>query len=77
MPTIHIIGAIRILMYFDDHAPPHFHAEYGEYEALISINLIEIMRGELPTRQRKVVLKWAKAHQAFLKEKWKEFNPNN
>ena len=71
MPTIHIIGAIRILMYFDDHA------EYGEYEALISINLIEIMRGELPTRQRKVVLKWAKAHQAFLKEKWKEFNPNN
>ncbi|MDR1574481.1 MAG: DUF4160 domain-containing protein, partial [Treponema sp.] len=25
-------------MYFNDHSPPHFHVEYGEYEASIAIN---------------------------------------
>jgi hypothetical protein len=32
-------------MYFNDHAPPHFHAEYGEYEAIYVIDTLEILRG--------------------------------
>ncbi len=35
MPTIAIIDSIRIMMYFKDHIPPHFHAEYNEFEVLI------------------------------------------
>jgi hypothetical protein len=33
-------------MYFRDHTPAHFHAEYGEYEALVEIDTLSILRGE-------------------------------
>ncbi len=36
MPTISVLYGIVIRMYFNDHAPPHFHARYGEFEATIS-----------------------------------------
>jgi len=75
MPTIHIIDSIKIMIYFDDHLPPHFHAEYSEYEELIEINTLETYRGKLPNRQRKRVIEWAKENQDYLRQKWAEFNP--
>jgi hypothetical protein len=39
MPTISEFFGILILMFYNNHAPPHFHARYGEYEALIQILL--------------------------------------
>ena len=75
MPTIHIIDSIKIMIYFDDHLPPHFHAEYNEYEELIEINTLETYRGKLPNRQRKRVIEWAKENQDYLRQKWTEFNP--
>ncbi len=36
MPEICRFYGIVIKMYFDDHAPPHFHAEYSEYEARLT-----------------------------------------
>ncbi|GAB4042209.1 DUF4160 domain-containing protein [Spirosoma jeollabukense] len=50
---------VRIYIYPRDHSPPHFHAYYAEYEALINIRTLEIMVGELPGKQLKRVLKWA------------------
>jgi hypothetical protein len=38
MPLISSFYGILIKMYFGDHVPPHFHAEYGEFAAQISIN---------------------------------------
>jgi len=40
MPTVHKIDSIKIMVYFDDHLPPHFHAEYNEYEELFVIRTI-------------------------------------
>ncbi len=37
MPTYFTFDGIKIDLYFDDHAPPHFHAIYAEYEELIEI----------------------------------------
>ena len=48
MPTIKIIDSIKILIYFNDHLPPHFHAVYNEYEVLIEIKSLAIYAGELP-----------------------------
>ncbi|HFA51957.1 MAG TPA: DUF4160 domain-containing protein [Bacteroidetes bacterium] len=53
MPTIHTLNSIKILIYFDDHLPPHFHAIYNEYEELIEIHTLETYRGKLPSKQRK------------------------
>lgn len=48
MPAISIFYGIMIKMYWDDHAPPHFHAEYGGAEAVVDIQTLEVIRGKLP-----------------------------
>ncbi|MCT8342979.1 MULTISPECIES: DUF4160 domain-containing protein [Photorhabdus] len=52
MPTISEFFGILIRMYYDDHNPPHFHAYYGEHEAIISIETLEVMEGSLPKRAK-------------------------
>jgi hypothetical protein len=48
MPEISRFFGIIIKMYFNDHMPPHFHAEYGEHTAELSIDPLEILHGDLP-----------------------------
>jgi len=62
MPTISIFYGIVIQMFWNDHAPPHFHALYGEFEAIINIQTMDVMRGSLPKRALSMVLEWAEAH---------------
>ena len=57
-------------MYFADHSPPHFHALYAEFEALIAIQTFEVMRGELPGRAMALVLEWAQQHREELLKDW-------
>jgi len=70
MPTICRFYGILIQMYFGDHAPPHFHALYAEFEAVIEIQTLEVIRGELPRRALGLVLEWALSHQEELMENW-------
>ena len=37
MPEISLFYGIRVTMYYEDHNPPHFHAEYNGNKALIDI----------------------------------------
>jgi len=57
-------------MFFNEHSPPHFHAEYGEYKAVIDIRTFEVIDGKLPRRALELVLDWAELHQAELLEDW-------
>ena len=52
---------IVIKMYFADHAPPHFHAEYAEHEARIAIESLAVISGKLPPRAMGLVAEWANA----------------
>ena len=70
MPELSRFYGIVIKMYFDDHSPPHFHAEYGEYDALININTLAIIAGRLPGRALGLVIEWALLHQAELDREW-------
>jgi Domain of unknown function (DUF4160) len=70
MPTISQFFGIVIQMFWREHAPPHFHAMYGEYEALIDIRTLEIIRGSLPRRAQALVLEWAAQHRTELMEDW-------
>lgn len=63
MPTISEFFGILILMYYNDHAPPHFHARYGEYEALIKIEPLGLLKGYLPPKALSLVIEWALIHQ--------------
>ncbi|MCH7989383.1 MAG: DUF4160 domain-containing protein, partial [Planctomycetes bacterium] len=62
MPEISRFYGIVIKMYFDDHNPPHFHAEYGENEALININSLSVIAGKLPSRAMGLTAEWANLH---------------
>lgn len=56
MPTISMFYGILIQMYWDEHAPPHFHAIYGEFKATIDIRKLAISEGSLPRRASALVL---------------------
>ena len=70
MPELSRFYGIVIKMYFDDHPPPHFHAEYGEYEAVLSIETLAIIAGSLPPRATGMVAEWASLHQRELMTAW-------
>ena len=71
MPTISAFYGILIQMFWQEHAPPHFHALYAEYEAVIDIRTLETIRGSLPRRALALTLEWAALHQDDLMEDWK------
>ena len=70
MPELCRFYGIIIRIYFRDHAPAHFHAEYSGHEALVEIQDLTEIRGRLPTRARKLVLEWASLHQDELLAAW-------
>ena len=57
-------------MFYRDHNPPHFHAIYGDYEALIDIQKNEIISGTLPPRVLGLVVEWTALHQDELMTNW-------
>lgn len=71
MPPISIFFGILIKMFFDDHDPPHFHAEYGEHELVVAIVPIKMLRGEASQRMQSMVLEWAALHQEELLANWR------
>jgi hypothetical protein len=70
MPTISAFYGILIKMFFDDPTPPHFHAESGEYELMITISPIKIIKGDAPKRVKSMVLEWTALHQEELLQNW-------
>ncbi|MFR9651949.1 MAG: DUF4160 domain-containing protein [Rikenellaceae bacterium] len=70
MPTISTFYGIIILMFFDDHNPPHFHVRYGDYEAIMHIADGEVT-GNLPRRVLTMVFEWLDLHKDELMENWR------
>ncbi len=72
MPEICRFYGIIIYMYWKDHAPAHFHARYGEFEAQITINNYTLLKGVLPPKAYALVVEWAIIHQQELLENWEK-----
>jgi hypothetical protein len=73
MPRISAFYGIVIWMYYDEihhRGRPHFHATYADDEATIDIESLTIIAGELPPRGQRLVIEWARAHQAELQDDW-------
>jgi Domain of unknown function (DUF4160) len=72
MPVIARFYGITIKMYFSqsEHGTPHFHAVYGEFNGVFSIETLEMIEGDLPSRSRQLVREWAKQYQSELKSMW-------
>jgi hypothetical protein len=70
VPEISRFFGIVIKMFFDDHNPPHFHAEYAGRLALIDIRTLAAFSGRLPPRAMGLVIEWATLHQQELLADW-------
>jgi len=70
MPQISYFLGIVIRMFYRDHNPPHFHAVYGNFEAIIDIERNELISGYLPPRVFGLVTEWAALNQKELMENW-------
>jgi len=72
MPTISMFYGIIIRMYCNpgEHNPPHFHAYYQDHKVVIDINTCEVIEGNFPKKQLKLVLAWAELRQEELLANW-------
>jgi len=70
MPEICRFFGISIKMFYGDHSPPHFHAEYGDDTAVIDIQTLRLIGGQLPPRALGMVVEWASQYRAELLEEW-------
>jgi hypothetical protein len=72
MPEISRFYGIVIKMFFDDHPPPHFHAQYSGHQAVIGISTLAVISGRLPARALGLVAEWASLHQEELLLLWRK-----
>jgi len=70
MPEICRFYGIIIKMFFDDHSPPHFHAEYAGNNVAMHIKTLSILSGSFPPRALGLVVEWASLHQEELLQNW-------
>lgn len=69
MPEISRFLGIVIAMYYNVHAPPHFHARYGDFE--ITVRIADgVVEGRFPRRALNLVLEWYSLHQDELAKDW-------
>ncbi len=70
MPELSRFYGIVIKMYYNDHNPAHFHAEYGCDQMVVDVNTLAVIGGRLPPRATGLVIEWAAQHQGELREAW-------
>jgi len=71
MPEISRFFGVIIRLYYDDHDPPHIHAEYQGHDAKVDFEG-RVLKGSLksPVRLR-LVRKWIRQNRAELELNWK------
>jgi len=72
MPTLSMFYGIIIRMYYapKEHNPPHIHVYYQEFVSVINIHTFELLQGELPSKQLKLVFAWIEIHKEELIANW-------
>ncbi len=73
MPEICRFFGVIIRMFAEPGAPhhiSHFHAYYQNYMAVFSIDTVELISGDLPHKERRLVEAWAELHRGELIENW-------
>ena len=72
MPVIARFYGVIIKMYFSqsEHGIPHFHAIYGEFNAVFAIETLDILEGNLPVRAQRLVKEWAALYGQELRDIW-------
>jgi hypothetical protein len=70
MPELSRFFGIIVMMFYDDHPPPHFHVRYGSQKAIVAIESLALLDGRLSPRALGMVMEWALLHRPELREAW-------
>lgn len=73
MPVISMFYGIIIRMYALDtqhHHLPHLHARYAEFEASVGLDDGEVLAGQIPRKQLRLVQAWIELHRDELMADW-------
>jgi hypothetical protein len=70
VPEISRFFGLVVLMFYNDHAPPHFHVRYGGQRALIGIEALAVLEGRLTPKALGLIVEWASMHQEELRADW-------
>jgi hypothetical protein len=70
VPEISRFFGIVIAMFYNDHAPAHFHVRYGNQKAVVGIEPLRLLGGSLSPRVLGLVMEWASKHHGELREDW-------
>ena len=76
MPEICRFNGIVVRIHFREHPPPHFHVNYGEYDAQVSIDHPSVILERLPSSVERLTIEWATARQRELLEVWDRASRN-
>ena len=75
MPTLQRFDSCRVLMYFDDHPPPHVHVRLRDgRDCTVGLDTFEI-NGRIAEREIRAALDWIKSRQKDLLDEWRRNNP--
>jgi hypothetical protein len=74
MPTIVVLGNVKIQIFGDDHAPPHFHVVTPDGEALVRISDLKVLAGAIRGRDERRALEWARLHHEELSDAWERYS---
>jgi hypothetical protein len=72
MPIISEFFGIKIMMFWREHLPPHFHAEYWDFSCRIDIINGAVMEGMFPGSKLKLLLAWCELHRQELLDNWEK-----
>ena len=81
MPEICRFLGLVIYMFYNEHNPPYFHADYDDFSVMIDIKTGDPIKGDFPRRQLNFLKRWCNMHQEELLENWNKaksgqpFNP--
>lgn len=74
MPTLFVLGNMKIRMFADDHNPPHFHIVTPEHEALVRLADLVMLAGSIDRRSYDLACRWALENRELLEREWNRLN---
>lgn len=70
MSTLQRFDSSRVVMYLDDHPPPHVHVKLRDgRDCTVDLDSLEI-KGRVAEREIREALAWIKTHQVDLQHHW-------
>ena len=71
MPTLVRLGRVSIRVFYNDHAPPHFHVATPDGGVLVRIETLTVIAGMIRRTDLELALEWARGNMDLIRAEWR------